>query len=108
MAAANKVRVSRVKLIEKLQAKLAATQNARDARFDDWLAEEIANAKERVEREQARLASLKKAKGPEDLDMRYERWWKDTSYLEKTLSLLEMSDEETIDVGPTSDLYQLL
>lgn len=126
---ANKVRVNRLKLIEKLKQKLVDREKRRAAAFEEerkkyigHLDEElrkqeraVATARENAAAMQAKIAAAKKWKSIGDVPDsvgRYHHFGLSRSggddFIEKTIALLEISDEETIDVGPTSDIYSLI
>ena len=106
---AKTIQVSRVRLIERLQARAAENEVLFADRFAAALAEQVKAAEREVRSAERKLGDLKKVKGPEDTAGEYwARPFREDGELGKQIILLELSDDETIAVGPTSDLAKYL
>lgn len=110
MATATTVKVSRTKLIERLQERVSEQEKSAAENFKKELADHIDSAKEAVLSAQEYLDKLKTVKTPEDInDTYWSRGYRNPNEnLKRAISALEMSDEETILLKPDSDLYRWL
>jgi uncharacterized damage-inducible protein DinB len=103
---AQTVKVSRTRLIERLKQAQKDAEKNRDGAFKVELADHVKAAKRDVAEAEKALAKLEQASTPEDVrDHYWARSFLRSDDLAKQITLLELSDEETINVGPTSNLW---
>ena len=106
MTRAQNVKVSRVRLIERLKEAQKTASGNRTSGFLAALAEEQKDAKDALAQAERRIAKLAKVKRPEDVAKEYwARPYLGSDDLDKQIRLLELSDEDTITVGPSSNLW---
>lgn len=108
MATARSLKVSRVKLIEALKTKAAEREAEQAEAFTQQLAECINVSERAIKAHQEGLAKLKKVKTSDDLVALSRDWYykceRNNNDLNRQIRMLELSDEEYITIGPTSEL----
>ena len=106
MTRAQSIKVDRLRLIDQLKARQTEHNKARLGLFREELADEIHEAERHVRKAQNELGALKKVKTPDDAgDLCWARHYREDNDLAKHIRLLELSDEDTIALGPTSNLW---
>jgi hypothetical protein len=107
MTTAKTLKVNRERLITSLKERLAEDERTRERVFADALAAEVRDAEKDAASATKRAERLRKAKTPDDLpDEYWARRLDDNGTLAQHIRLLELSDEDTITIGPTHDLFR--